>query len=308
MCVVCMIHASAPAMASATENQGPRFRVESSLAYEHFSRNKVVLRGVSFFDLIHIGDFRVIRVKRDMVGLNTRIGYIVSPQMRVEAMVPLRYRRELVALENPSDHEGGAIDEDDERLSRTREVQGAGLGDVELALHLALPPAELGRIFSVGVKMPTGKAPYGLGDNEVALGSGHWSGQLGLHLQKVIDPVVLFGSVGYTHPFGREARIRGEKGPQWVLPGPSIRYTLGVGLAVNPRVVMTAMLEHVFTRPTRVGQKTLKESETNSAVFSLGVRYQWPSGRAMRVQVGLGLTSDAPDFTVMVDLPFSYSW
>lgn len=307
--VICglIVHASAPTMASASQNQTPRWRVDSTLSYEHFSRNKVILRGVSFFDVLHIGDIRVHRMKRDVLSLNTRVGYLISPQMRLEAVVPLRYRRQLVALERTSDH---SIEEDDERLSRTREAQGAGLGDVELTLHLALPPADLVRIFSVGIKLPTGRSPYEFreSEDEVALGNGHWSAHLGLHLQKVIDPVILFGSLGYTHSFGREGRLPGAKEVQWVSSGSSFRYTLGVGLAVNPRIALTAMLEHIFTRPMEVGGEVRHESEANVAVFSVGVRYEWPSGRAMRVQMGFGLTSDSPDFSVSAELPISFTW
>src|SRR5690606_25717726 len=149
------------------------------------------------------------------------------------------------------------------------------------------------RVFSIAVKAPTGRSPYGLSDDEVALGSGHWSTQIGLSLQKVIDPVVLFGSVSYTQPFGREVTLRSGNGSQWVTPGSGLRYTLGVGLAVNPRVALSAMLEHIYTRPARIGQNVVRESEANSAVLSFGMRYQWLSGRWIRVQLGVGLTPDA---------------
>lgn len=293
-------HAVGPLTGFAEAQERSRFSLESTLTYEHFSRNKVILRGVSFFDVIHIGEFTVNRMKRDVLTLSTRAAYDVSPRMRLEAVVPLRYRRELVALERDSDH---AIGDDDDRVSRTREVQSAGLGDVEFKLHLALPPADISRTFSIAVKAPTGRAPYGLHENQLALGSGHWSTQLGLSLQKVIDPVVLFGSLGYTYSFGRVGTVGGYDGPQWITPGSSIRYTIGAGLAVNPRVAFTALLEHIHSRPARVGQGILRASEANSAVFNLGLRYQWLSGRVMHVQVGIGLTPDAPDFSVAVGLP-----
>src|SRR5690606_1077367 len=78
---------------------------------------------------------------------------------------------------------------------------------------------------------------------------------------------------------------------------------IGAGLAINHRVAVTAMLEHLFTRPARLGGRVQQESEANSAVLNLGLRYRWVSGRTMRVQLGIGLTSDAPDFSVSVGIP-----
>lgn len=295
-----IVHAFGPTTETAAAQQPSRFRMESTLSYEHFSRNKVILRGVSFFDVLHIGDFRVERLKRDVFTLSTRASYDVSPLTRLELVVPFRFRRDLEAYERDS-----TVNENP-NLPRTRERHSTGLGDMEFNVYFALPPADIGRTFSIGLKAPTGRSPYGLPENRLALGSGHWAAQIGLQLQKVIDPVVLFGSLGYTHSFGRGVVARNKDNewePTWAVPGSSLRYTIGAGLAVNHRVSVTAMLEHLFTRPARLGEEVLKESEANSAVLNLGLRYQWVSGRVMRLQLGIGLTSDAPDFSVSVAIP-----
>lgn len=300
---VFIAHAFGPMAGSAAAQAPSRFRMETTLSYEHFSRNKVIMRGVSFFDVLHIGDFRVKRMKRDVFTLSARGSYDLTPRTRLELVVPFRYRRDLEALERDSDHVIG----DHPGLSPvTRERHSSGLGDVEFTVYFALPPADIGRTFSIGIKAPTGRSPYGLPEHRLALGSGHWAAQLGLQLQKVVDPVVLFGSLGYTHSFGREVMARNadnEWEPVWAVPGSSFRYTIGAGLAINHRVAVTAMLEHLFTRPARLGGRVQQESEANSAVLNLGLRYRWVSGRTMRVQLGIGLTSDAPDFSVSVGIP-----
>src|SRR5690606_41290350 len=116
----------------------------------------------------------------------------------------------------------------------------------------------------------------GLPDRWVALGSGHWAPRLGLQLQKVVAPAALFGSLGYTHSFGREVMARNadnEWEPMWAVPGSSFRYTIGAGLAINHRVAVTAMLEPLFTRPARLGGRVQQDSDATPADLNLGPRY-----------------------------------
>ena len=63
------------------------------------------------------------------------------------------------------------------------------------------------------------------GDEDKSLGSGHWDVGGGLTLVKTIDPVVLFGSLGYTATLENGGRD----------PGDQIDYSLGMGFSLNDR-------------------------------------------------------------------------
>ncbi|MGH8580269.1 MAG: hypothetical protein ACREVK_09180 [Gammaproteobacteria bacterium] len=103
-------------------------------------------------------------------------------------------------------------------LFRSTREAGVGLGDINWALRYAAIHEE-GAIPEVTLNV---NAKSDTGDEDRGLGTGFWNVGSGVSLVKTIDPVVLFGSLGYTWTleegdvdFGR-CRSRG---PDFILYG-----------------------------------------------------------------------------------------
>ncbi|MGH8659020.1 MAG: transporter [Gammaproteobacteria bacterium] len=178
--------------------------------------------------------------------------------------------------------------------SFTREAD-VGLGDISgglryAALHEkgALPEVTL----NVNAKSDTGDADRGLG-------TGQWNVGTGVSLVKTIDPVVLFGSLGYTWTLGTLELQGGD-----IDAGDQIPYSIGMGFSLNDRVSFSMAMDGAAIRRTETNGREISGSglDINSLQFSTTVQL------AKRVYVepvvGFGLTDDAPDFLVGINIPF----
>jgi outer membrane putative beta-barrel porin/alpha-amylase len=175
----------------------------------------------------------------------------------------------------------------------TREA-GVGLGDINWAFRYAalhegrgLPEVTL----NVNAKSDTG-------DEDRGLGTGDWNVGTGVSLVKTIDPVVVFGSLGYTWTLGTL-----EVEERDVDPGDQIPYSIGMGFSLNDRVSVSMAMAGAAIRRTEVNGNEISGSglDINSLQFTTTVQL------AKRVYlepfVGFGLTDEAPDFLVGINVP-----
>ncbi|MDQ3774716.1 MAG: transporter [Pseudomonadota bacterium] len=172
--------------------------------------------------------------------------------------------------------------------SFTRET-GVGLGDISWAFRYAAIHEERGLpevTLNVNAKADTG-------DEDRGLGTGHWNVGTGVSLVKTIDPVVLFGSLGYTWTLEQED----------VDPGDQIPYSIGMGFSLNDRVSFSMAMAGAAIRRTEINGNEIGGSglDINSLQFTTTVQL------AKRVYVepfvGLGLTDEAADFLVGINVP-----
>jgi FOG: LysM repeat len=170
-----------------------------------------------------------------------------------------------------------------------REVN-LGLGDVSGALRYAawhedgsVPEVSL----SINFKPPTG-------DRGRSLGSGHWNVGGSITLVKTIDPVVLFGSVGYTWTVER-GRLN---------PGDQIPYSMGMGFSLNDRVSFSTALAGTTIRPDEVDGKNIRPSGLDINTLQFGVTIQVAKRLFFEPVVGFGITEAATDFFVGINVPY----
>lgn len=166
---------------------------------------------------------------------------------------------------------------------------GVGLGDITWAFRYAAIHEDRGLpevTLNANAKADTG-------DEDRGLGTGHWNVGTGVSLVKTIDPVVFFGSLGYT----------------WVLeqgevdPGDQIPYSIGMGFSLNDRVSLSMAMAGAAIRRTEVSGNEIGGSglAINSLQFTTTVQL----AKRMYVEpfVGFGLTDEAPDFLVGINVP-----
>jgi hypothetical protein len=115
----------------------------------------------------------------------------------------------------------------------------------------------------------------------------------GVSLVKTIDPVVFFGSLGYTWTL--------EQGD--ADPGDQIPYSIGMGFSLNDRVSVSMAMAGAAIRRTEIDGNEIGGSglDINSLQFTTTVQM------AKRVYVepfvGFGLTDESPDFLVGINVP-----
>jgi len=164
-----------------------------------------------------------------------------------------------------------------------------GFGDINWAFRYAAIHEDRGLpevTLNVNAKADTG-------DEHRGLGTGHWDVGTGVSLVKTIDPVVFFGSLGYTWTL--------EQGD--VDPGDQIPYLIGMGFSLNDRVSVSMAMVGAAIRRTEINGNEIGGSglDINSLQFTTTVQL------AKRVYVepfvGFGLTDEAADFLVGINVP-----
>jgi hypothetical protein len=134
------------------------------------------------------------------------------------------------------------------------------------------------------------------GDDIKRLGTGFWNVGGGVSLTKTFDPVVFFGSVGYTATL--------QNGT--IDPGDQISYQFGGGFSLNDRVSVSTAFSGTTTLRTEVNGREIPGSaqDINSLQFSSTIKIS----KALFVEpfVAFGLTNESGDFTVGLRIPYRF--
>lgn len=306
-CVLCTLILAVPVSASEPEPPMPESlmftppnttEVEIGFLYSHFSKNRLVVNGYSFYDVIIIGHLKVDEVRRDIMVPSLTLRYGLSPRANLEAVIPFRYRIDNALKYGSQEGETGQPTE--ETFSR------AGLGDIELSLNLDTRFVAEGSspfITTIAVKTVSGVDPYSVagGERGVPLGTGHWGARLGFATMKRFDPVVLFVGASYFWNIARDVEGYGT-----VDPGDTIQYSLGMGYALTRNFAVACRLEHSYTNKTVKAGVVQADSDANAATLYVGVSYSNERGSGCDLAVGIGLTEDSPDFTLRLGLPIRF--
>jgi hypothetical protein len=170
-----------------------------------------------------------------------------------------------------------------------------GLGDIKWALRYAAIHEE-GAIPEVTLNV---NAKSDTGDFDRALGTGDWNVGAGVSLVKTIDPAVLFGSLGYTWTLGTLELEQGD-----IDFGDQILYSIGMGFSLNDRVSVSMDMAGAAIRRSEVNGTEISGSgqDINSLQFTTTV--QLAKRMYLEPFVGFGLTDEASDFLVGVNVPF----
>ena len=144
-----------------------------------------------------------------------------------------------------------------------------GLGDLGLGLTRVMwaPKKSKMRILGfVQTSAPTGDGAISLSqqNRNASLGAGYWTLTAGANMSQSMDPVVLFGSLGYTYTFG----TRIDTGDR-IDVGNTLFYQTGVGYAINPDVTISAAFSGASTGSIRINDQRIPGARTEP--FSLRV-------------------------------------
>ena len=205
------------------------------------------------------------------------------------------------------------------KFDTEKDTQKAALGDVTFGLRYQPFPVRPGGINTTlftTLSTATGDSPYTIDtQRDLSSGKGYYSLGGGVSMSKVVDPVVLFGSVGYTMAFDATGlnQQRGQDTLRRVEPGDSISFSMGLAYALSYEVSVSASYQQSYNfvskfRFDREGEVfTAKSEDSTSSILNTSLGLRTSSNRIINISFGFGLTEDSPDVLLGISLPIDIS-
>lgn len=301
-----------------------KFTLETGLTYTRYDRKQLVLSGFLALDAIFLGNINLQETKSNLWTFDITGRYGLSDRFSADFNVPLIYR-------NNTYFEAGAGGGASTRLSEYEATKGPALGDISVGGYYQFFK-ESGSwpdiVGSLRIKTPTGDHPYGIKvinpdptNNNFAVpgklpsGNGIWTTSIGLSVLKTTDPAVLFANIGYNYNFKRGfsdiSSTAGVRTPGDIKLGDSFQWGAGLALALNERTSLSMSFSQLVSRASRTRQRgtgwqKVVGSQANAAVFNIGLTHSLSDRLSIIGNAGIGLTPDAPDFSVGIKLPYTF--
>lgn len=300
---------------------GERLSFEVGSSYSHFDDARLSLSGFLALDAIFLGRISVEEVTSDVWTLDASTRYRIGDRAQIDVNVPYLIRR--------SDFQSGGAGGNAAGLTE-KAVIDRDIGDINAGLSYRLFSETEWRpdvVVNARIKAPTGQHPFGVPVVEVPgtqgnlvvpsalpTGSGVWSGSVGVSMLKTLDPLIVFANASYFYApeasFDDIDEAAGDQ-PGDIDLGEAFQYGAGVAFALNDR----SSLSFSFTQ--RLGERaTLRReggnrtpvvgSRSNVAAFNMGTSFALTQKASLLTGISIGLTSDAPDFTLSVRVPFNF--
>lgn len=303
--------------------------VEPSIEYTHSTSNRFFAQGVEIVNSVFVGLLEVDEADRDSFTAALNLRYGITDRFEMETRVPYLFRHETLSQTFISDPNQPSFSDTN---------TGDDLGDIEVAGHYQITSAPIYTVANLRLTAPTGLSPFDADfdpvtgqPTELATGSGFWGVQPSVTLIFPTDPVVFFGTFGYTinipedinetrtisDPISGVLPITSTIGQ--VDPGDSINIALGMGLSLNEQFSMSLGFKYDYVFPTtedaivqdsNTGTTTASELETDklqAASFLVGWAYQVNEMVGVNLNFEVGATDDANDFAVRLGVPIRFN-
>lgn len=298
-----------------------RFTLETGFSYSHFDRKQISLSGFLALDAIFLGDISVDTVKADILTFDLLGRWGLSNRLQVDVAAPFLYRRTIYQSTANSQFYKATV-----TLNPDAQV-----GDISAGLYYQISPETVTRpdiVWNLRLKAPTGTHPYGVklrdasggagiltAPTELPAGNGVWSVSTGLSFVKTVDPAILFANVGYFYNFSRHfddiSTQASTVTPGRVKLGDSLQFGLGTAFALSERTSLSFSYVQRFTGRSRIqadGENwtSVPGSDANAATFNIGLTHALSERASMVMNLGIGLTPDAPDLQLSLKFPYSF--
>jgi hypothetical protein len=293
-----------------------RLVIQPEFEYDHVSSQNVALSGFTIFQAILIGTVTVSNIKRDIFipALTFRLGipplskYLNDSELSLR--IPYVFRSDQLTFAGTGSQSG---------TTKTQSIRDNDIGDLEFTYYYHLIREGYWKawvpdtILRMGSRLPTGKDPYslarelipglGLVPVQFPTGTGHYNFNTGLNFVKTIDPAVVFFNFNYYYNFPRSVGVVGEIDWGTIKLGQGFEYNVGLIFALQEKLSLNFGLKQLIVGSTSSRGSTLPDTSLNAISFNIGATYV-PSPRwALDFVVGIGLSKDAPDVSILIRLP-----
>lgn len=287
--------------------------LEPSLQFSNSQVNRLSFLGVEILETFLIGILEAQDADRDLISPALTLRYGITPRLEVEGKLPYVWRDDMLQATIPSVVSEPQV---------TRDLEGEGIGDVELALHYQINAGTEGWPIFIGnvrYKSTTGDGPYDVARNsagiqtELPTGSGFHAIEPSVTALYPSDPAVFYANLGYLHNFDDDVNktfvIEGGDNQTVgnVDPGDAVRMSFGMAYSINSRASFSLGYKHDFIRKSRatINGTTLSTSSLDVGAMLLGFSHQVTDRLTGSVNLELGVTADAPDVAVTLRLPYT---
>jgi len=178
-----------------------------------------------------------------------------------------------------------------------------GIGDVEAEFSNQVLRADglvPDLVAAASVRVPTGRDPFRASNPDLASGQGTYEARGRLTALESADPMVFFATLTYAHEFAKDepiGRIR---------PGSTIGLDLGGVLAVSPQTSLTLGFSQAFIGQTVINGISVPGTDHVPAALDFGVDYVLRPNTLLDFSLGVGVTNDAPNYSILVSLPIRF--
>ncbi len=297
---------------------GNRFTFELGTTYSRFSRAQINLSGFLALDAIFLGRIDVSEVESDVVTVDMTGRYGLTDRIQIDFNAPFLYRNSNFFKGNVGGATAGGAEGD--------VALDPELGDVSLGVFYQAVPESAAWpdiVWNVRVKAPTGSEPYGIGTRELdnglivpeslPSGNGVWAISSGFSFVKTVDPAILFANLNFFHNFITDFDNIGGNTPTpgSIDLGNAYQFGFGMAFALNERLSMNFSYTQRFTDKARQkaqgGQwQSIIGSNANVATLNVGASFALSQQLTLITNVGIGLTTDAPDVQLGFKLPYQF--
>ena len=285
-----------------------KLSLDVSGEYTRSSANRLVFRGIEIVPGVQIGVIEANEADRDTAVATFAAKYGVTSRMEVEVRAPYLRRSDTITT----------VQQRDEAVTRTIDLSGDGIGDVEAAVRYQINGGERGRpifIASLRAKSDTGEGPFDIPRDEfgvathLATGSGFWGVEPSVSFLYPSDPAVIFGSLSYFAHLPRDInKTEGGIRIGEVDPGDAIGMSIGFGFSLNPKFSFSLGYKHSYIRPTSSELNDIVEKSDSLQVGALqfGMSYLLTERFSLNGNFEFGVTEDAPDMRFVLRLPIVF--
>ncbi|MDX9663586.1 hypothetical protein QMK50_01125 [Pseudomonas sp. P5_152] len=302
---------------------GGKFSVETGVTYARYDTRTLILNGFLALDSIFLGNINLDRIKADNWTFDLTGRYNLNNRWQFDLNVPVVYRESTYQSGGAS---GGAANVTSEETV----TQDPTIGDVNFGVAYKFLDESVNSpdaVFTLRVKAPTGKEPFGIKlrqvdsnsnlfiPDDLPTGNGVWSITPGVSLVKTFDPAVLFGSLSYTHnleeSFDDISSTVNVDTPGKVRLGDSFQIGAGVAFALNEKMSMSFSVSDLVQRKSKLKAdggdwQSVTSSDANAGYFNVGMTVAASDNLTIVPNLSIGLTDDAPDFTFSLKFPYYF--
>ncbi|MFO7839837.1 MAG: SPOR domain-containing protein [Desulfosalsimonadaceae bacterium] len=249
----------------------------------------------SYFDYDAVREQNIIEHNSQHTITNTfTIEYPLKDNLTLEAAVPYVYKYDKVGADD-------SLDTND-------------FGDVDLGVNYQ--PFRTGQrfpsvIFRGTLTCPMGRDPYDINpETELSTGSGGYSLQGSMSLSKSVDPIMVFGSLGYTykHPIDNLDYKLGSYTLERYERGDTADFSLGIGYSLSYITSLTIGYSYSYSfedeRHFKEAKSRTYQTRTDSSL-NIGTSWRISQKMRMNMSLGIGLTNDY--FTLSFRFPYEFA-
>ena len=299
--------------------------LEVGLNYARYDRKQLTLNGFLALDAIFLGSIAVEDVASDTFTYTFAARKGITRDLSASIEVPM--------VQRWTTYQKGGAGGSAAAVAEAGVGGDVAIGDVTAGASYRLFPETTARpeiALNASVGMPTGQAPYGIPwtvlerDNDDFIrfavptkqptGQGVWSINFGASMLKTLDPAILFANASVTHTFKKHFSDL-DNSPDTVSPGKvdlgnALNYGIGVAFALNERMSLSMSFSERLNSSARIRPDAtgvwqgIIGSSGNAATFGIGMTYALSESMTFVGNLGIGLTPDAPDFSITAKLPF----